>query len=135
ETSAPKSGAVAASDSVNQLADQVASRILVSDTQYSGQMEVRIQLKDSILPGTEVQITQVNGEVQIKLVTESNHSFDVLSTNAEVLKNQLEKRLDGRTVQVEVSMQNNADGGGDGRSRNRRDQGEEYQQAERGPLG
>lgn len=134
EASAAKgAGGVGASESLNQLADTVASRILVSDTQYSGQMEVRIQLKDSILPGTEVQITQVNGELQIKLVTDSNQSFDVLSTNAEMLKNQLEKRLDGRTVQVEVSMQNNSDGGGDGRSRNRRDLGEEYDQAERAP--
>lgn len=136
EASAAKGAAgVTASDSINQLADQVASRILVSDTQYTGQMEVRIQLKDSILPGTEVQITQVNGEVQIKLVTESNQSFDVLSTNAEALKTQLKDRLDGKNVQVEVSMQNNSDGGGDGRSRNRRDLNDEYQQAERGPAG
>lgn len=130
---AGKTGMVTAAESLNKLAGEVASRILVSDPAYSGNMEVRIQLKDSILPGTEVQITQVGDQVQIKIVTESNRSYDVLSTNSELLKSQLEQLLDGRNVSVEVSMQSGADTNPDGRSRQQRDLAEEMQEKERNP--
>jgi type III secretion system needle length determinant len=106
---------------LNQMIDEIADRVLVSEPGTTDHAEVRIQIKDSILPGTEVRIAEVNGELQISLHTESQQSFDLLNRHVEVLQSRLEQRLDGRHVAVQLSQGAQSGSDHQGRSRQQRD--------------
>ncbi len=118
-TAAPEAAAFGPMQMEN-IVQQVADRILVSPPGAGGQ-EVRIMIKDSILPGTEVRITQTAGQLQISLVTNDARSHELLATHQATLQERLTEKLGKHEVAVKVEM----DGGGqpdrDGRSRNQRD--------------
>lgn len=108
---------------------QIADKILVSDPMHTqGATEVRIVLKDSILPGTEVRIVQEAGRLQIQLVTDSPESRSVLMNNQAALQERLNEKLSDKQVVVEVAFEGDAQGeAGDGRSRQRRNLQDEYE--------
>ncbi|MCH2204078.1 MAG: hypothetical protein MK102_19105 [Fuerstiella sp.] len=114
-------------DKVNDISSQIAGRILVSDSGKSGEQEVRIQIKESVLPGTEVRISREAGEVKIQFVTTSDASLSLLVANTADLQHRLQDRLRGE--QISVDIQNSAGEQPDqqGRSRQRRNLYEETQ--------
>jgi len=98
---------------------EVADRILVSDVAFSGEQEVRVTIKESILPGTEVRIAHEDGRLVVRLVTQSDQSHRILTQQQDALQNYLRDRLENRDITVDLSME--TDSGSQGRSRNRQD--------------
>ena len=97
------------------LAAEVAERILVSDPAASGPAEVRIAVKESILPGVEVRIIQDQGRMQVQLITSSDSSYQFLNQHHAALQEHLDQRLGDRGISVELQMSSDSQG----RSRNR----------------
>jgi type III secretion system needle length determinant len=117
--------------SLENVVQQICDKILVSDP-ASGGREVRITLKDSILPGTEIRLLQDAGRLQVQFVTDNVDSQNRLAQHQAALQSLLSERLEGRDVVVEVAMESGAENMGDGRSRQQRDAQEEYERQENG---
>ena len=103
------------------IVQQVADRMLVSEG-AAGSREVRISLKDSVLPGTEIRISQQGGKLQIQFVTDSAKSQELLAQNQGALQDRLNEKLSRNDVAVSIAKE--AEGHGDqqdGRSRQQRD--------------
>jgi type III secretion system needle length determinant len=100
-------------EQLSKAVEAVADRVLVS-TPESGRQEVRIFLRDSVLPGTEVTITRHGGGVQIEFNTSSNTSHMLINQNKDGLENQLRQSL-GEDVKVNLSFQDREQN--EGRSR------------------
>ncbi|MCG8453486.1 MAG: hypothetical protein MI717_09945, partial [Spirochaetales bacterium] len=98
--------------------DSMVDRILVSADKAD--KEVRIQLKDSILPGTEIRMTRDDAGLKLQLVTTHQSSMNFLTEHRDNLQQTLAQKL-STDVQVDLNYQE----GGDGRSRERRDMYEE----------
>ncbi len=96
---------------------EVADRILVSDAALSGEQEVRVTIKDSILPGTELRVGQEGGQLVVRLITESDQSFRLLTQHQDTLQTYLRDRLDNSGITVDLSMESDTQG----RSRNRQE--------------
>ena len=99
-------------------------KVLVSASEADGK-EVRIQLKESILPGTEIRMTRDDAGLKLQLLTSQQSSMNFLSDHKDNLQQTLAQRL-STDVQVDLSYQE----GGDGRSRERRDMYEEMKENE-----
>jgi hypothetical protein len=85
------------SDMVNEVAD----RILVGQTQ-SGSPEVRIQLKNEVLDGTEVRVAERDGGIGVTFVAATKDIENFLTTRAGDIATALGDRLQ-RDVRVEVT--------------------------------
>jgi type III secretion system needle length determinant len=105
---------------LSQVARAISERILVSDPKRYSKQEVRIMLKESVLPDTEIRISREGGTTRITLVTTSNDAYQVLTEQKEGMQNHLNQRLTG---EVRVSLQGHRSdpGQSDGRSRQQRD--------------
>ena len=110
----------APSDTIAEVSQTIADRILVSDPAHGGDAEVRITMKDSVLPGTEVRITEKNGELQIQFHTDSPESRDMLSKHQMQMTERLNERLE-RNVAVDIEFDSKGQGDQQGRSRQQRD--------------
>ena len=106
--------------SVGEIAQAVAERILVGETDAAGDRDVRIFLKDSVLGGTEVRVKTAGDQLQVAFLTGSADAQDFLAGRQGELASELGQRLN-RAVEVTVAERDTAGQGGDGRSRNRRD--------------
>lgn len=108
---------------LNRIIQQIADKILVTDPSQSGGLrEVRIQLKESALPGTEVRILQQDGKLRVQFHTEDQRVLETLMKNQTGLQGVLNERLPRHDVIVEVAMDAGGDGQPqDGRSRQQRD--------------
>ena len=95
-------------ETLEGIVQQVADKMLVSDA--SGGREVRIFLKNSVLPGTEVRITQNAGKMQVQFVTDSNKSQDILAQNQAALQQRLSEKLSTHDVVVSVEMESQGHG-------------------------
>lgn len=108
------------SQTMEKIAQQVASQVLVSDP-ASGGREVRITLKDSILPGTEVRIAENAGKLEVQFLTNSRDSQTTLAENQMALQQRLTDKLGQRDVAVSVEFDSQRQGEQqDGRSRQQR---------------
>lgn len=118
---APPPGQVHAD--LNRIIQQIADRILVTDPSQSGGLrEVRILLKESALPGTEVRILQQDGKLHVQFHTDDQRVLETLMKNQTGLQGVLNERLPRHDVIVEVAMDAGGDGQPqDGRSRQQRD--------------
>ncbi len=97
---------------------EIANQILVSNPEFSKKDEVRILLKDSFLPGTEIRIQKEPDGISVEFITKSEDSFRFLSPHTDSLRTVLEDRLG---IQVNVQLQFSGSGEQqDGRSRQRR---------------
>jgi type III secretion system needle length determinant len=112
--------ALAARGTIDNLAGEIADRVLVAKDGIAGGSEVRIQLKDSVLPDTEIRIAQVEGRLEIQLVAGSATALDALRGQDALLQNRLQDKL-GQEVVVVLSSGGAEAGQGDGRSRQQRD--------------
>jgi type III secretion system needle length determinant len=114
------------------IADRLADRILVSDRSLSSDSAVRIQLRDSVLGGAEIAISRDQGQIVVAFHLRDDHADHQLSAQLGNLQQHLEDRLK-QPVRIEVSVAGDGagDGAGDqGRSRNRRDLWDEWQNRE-----
>lgn len=120
-TPADTSAATPRGADLNAIVATVAEQILVADN--DGREEVRIQLKDSVLPGVEIRVRQDNGRTLIDFVCTNADSVRFLLGQQAGLASMLGGRLNS-TVEVSVissdgTTAHTADSdSGDGRSRN-----------------
>lgn len=120
--------AMGASDlPLDTIVQQVADRILVSPPGPGGP-EVRIMLKDGVLPGAEIRISQNAGQLQIQLVTDSTRSHEIFSQHQAALQQRLSEKLSDHEVVVNVEFGSESQPDRDGRSRNQRDIQEEIKE-------
>lgn len=119
-TSATPATTIDAAQAVDALATQIADRILVSEPGMSGADEVRILLKDSVLPQTEVRFSRDGGTLQVEFVTQSDASFDLLQGHQNALQDRLARKTD-QSIKVAVTQSGQQDASGDGRSRQRQE--------------
>ncbi|MFO1349155.1 MAG: type III secretion HpaP family protein [Gammaproteobacteria bacterium] len=103
---------------VSEIAEKVASRILVAD-RSTGAPEVRITLHESFLNGAEVRIRRDEGQVIVEFMLPNVDSQRFLHERRDDLQNVLKERL-GDEVRVEIHAQDPERGNPDGRSRQRR---------------
>ncbi|MBW2067578.1 MAG: hypothetical protein JRI31_01675 [Deltaproteobacteria bacterium] len=97
---------------------EIANQILVSNPEFSNKDEVRIVLKESFLPETEIRIRKESDGISVEFITKSEDSFRFLSPHTDSLRTVLEDRLG---AQVNVQLQFSGSGEQqDGRSRQRR---------------
>ena len=94
---------------------EIADRLLVSET---GDKEIRISIKESVLPGAEVRLTLKEGSVGVSFVCQNEGSALFLERHKADLERRLAERLGGP---ADVQVDREASEGGDGRSRGRRD--------------
>ncbi len=113
----------------DQVVQQICDKILVSDP-GTGSREVRIILKESALPGTEIRLVQEAGKLQVQFVTDNADSQLKLQQHQATLQTMLNEKLGGQEVVVEVAMDAQGQDMGDGRSRQQRDAQEEYERQE-----
>jgi len=113
----PGEASPTAASQLDEVAQQIAGRILVSDP-ASGGREVRIILKSDILPEAEIRIVQDSGRLQVQFHTSSAGTQALLENHRAALQNRLHERLEGRELQVSVERTASSDSGAhDGRSR------------------
>ena len=122
---------VADAGGLDQVVQQICDKILVSDP-GSGSREVRILLKDSAMPGTEIRLLQEGGKLQVQFITDNADSHTKLAQHQAALQTLLNERLTDRDVVVEVAMDSQSQDMGDGRSRQQRDAKDEYERQENG---
>lgn len=105
---------------LDSVVQEVANQLLVSATGTG--REVRITIKNSILPGTQVSVSQQGGKMQIQFVCNSKESIDLLAQHQQVLQDRLSSKLTKHDVVVSISTPEGPEGeANDGRSRQRRD--------------
>lgn len=111
---------------IPSLTREIVDRVLVSKNQLDGQGEVRIQVKENVLPDTEVRVTRQGDHVEIKLVTSTYDSQQNLLHHADSLEQHLKSKL-GEGVRVNVALTDSQQEQGDGRSRQQRNLMDELQ--------
>jgi type III secretion system needle length determinant len=125
--------AAMAGASLDNIVQQIADRILVSDPATSGgAREVRILLKESALPGTEIRILQEAGKLQVQFRTDNARVQELLLQNQSSLQTLLNERLEKHEVVVDVAMDSRGQDTNDGRSRQQRNLQEEIERQESG---
>lgn len=110
-----------AASELRALAEAIAERLLVSDGDAPGGQEVRIRLKDGVLPGTEVRLRREGGRLVVEFVCANADSLRFLDAQraglADVLGHRLKCAADVRVAPSDGTLD---DGGRqDGRSRQR----------------
>lgn len=105
---------------VDAALQKLATQIQVSAKDALNGAEVRITLKDSVLPGTEIRIQRHAGELTITMNTTSAEAGNFLAAHEANLQRILAERFSNDKVQVNVNLSNgdNQDQEQDGRSRN-----------------
>ncbi|KEQ19781.1 type III secretion HpaP family protein [Endozoicomonas numazuensis] len=106
--------AVSGPKEINEVINKLVDKIMVSSKDAIEGAEVRITLKDNILPGTEIRIQRVSGELQVTMNTSSADSHNFLVANEASLMKSLEKL--GEKVQVNINMSGGGGDQNDGRS-------------------
>lgn len=107
---------------IAQIASAIADRILVSDASLTDQRMISIQLKDDILPRTEIRVSFEGGQLKVEMQTGSADSFYFLNNQRDGLVRHLQSTLPDQAVNVTVAMEGGStDADSDGRSRNQRD--------------
>ncbi len=105
---------------LSKIVGEIADRILVSSPadNPSGMQEIRIHLKESILPNTEVRIYRHAGSLQVEFLTGSKDSQMFIEQRQPDIQKILGERLSNETVNVSVQDSQQTRGGqGEGRSR------------------
>jgi hypothetical protein len=91
-------------DGLGRLVEEVAERVLVSDTRFDSRGEVRIKVKDSVFPGLEVRLRQVDGRLEVELVATQAGDRMVLRQEALRLLQGLRERL-RREVDLRLTVE------------------------------
>ncbi|MGB0359882.1 MAG: type III secretion HpaP family protein [Endozoicomonas sp.] len=99
---------------LNKLADQ----IKVSAKDAINGAEIRITMKDSVLPGTEIRIQKTAGELAVTMSTSSAEAGNFLAQHEASLQKLLADRFSNDRVQVNVNLADSNNQDTDGRSKN-----------------
>ena len=105
---------------LNSIVGEIADRILVSSPadNPTATQEIRIHLKESVLPNTEVRIYRHAGRLQVEFVTASKDSQMFIEQRQSDIQKVLGERLTNETVNVSVQDSRQTRGGEEqGRSR------------------
>ncbi len=105
---------------LSKIVGEIADRILVSSPadNPAGMQEIRIHLKESVLPNTEVRIYRHAGSLQVEFLTGSKDSQMFIEQRQPDIQKILGERLANETVNVSVQDSQQTRGGqGEGRSR------------------
>ena len=97
---------------------KLADQIQVSAKDAINGAEVRITLKDSVLPGTEIRIQRQGGELTVVMNTSSAEAGNFLAQHEASLQKMLAERFSNDRVQVNINMSGSDNQDSDGRSRN-----------------
>ena len=89
-----------AAEKRSQVIEEAVSRMLVTDPSRGGEAQVRIKLRDDVLPGTEVRVSQREGRLEVEFVANAE-SAAWLAAQAESIAAELARRL-RREVRVAV---------------------------------
>ena len=108
---------------INEAINKLVDKIMVSSKDAVNGAEVRMTLKDNILPGTEIRLQRVAGALQVTMNTTSAESHNILAASEASLQKTLSEKL-GDKVQVNINMSGAGGEQNDGRSQ------EEYVAAE-----
>ncbi|MCW7554000.1 type III secretion HpaP family protein [Endozoicomonas gorgoniicola] len=100
---------------INEVINKLVDKIHVSAKDSINGAEVRITMKENILPGTEIRIQRMGGELTVTMNTTSADTHNFLAVNESSLLKSLNERF-GDKVQVNINM-SGGDQPGDGRSR------------------
>jgi hypothetical protein len=98
-----------------RLARDVAAQILVANSGSHGALEVRVVLKQSVLPDTEVVLFRTGSELMVRFVSRSEESSQLLMLHQRMMQDEISRNLNC-SVLVNVSAEHQ-----DGRSRGQRD--------------
>lgn len=105
---------------LQQIVQAVADRVMVSEG-GDGAQEVRIHLKDSVLPGVEVRVRQEQGRMVVEFVSQNADSTRFLDAQRGALGAMLEGRLK-TDVEVRVTTSDGTETSGEsGNGRSRED--------------
>lgn len=97
---------------------KLADQIQVSAKDAVNGAEVRISLKDNVLPGTEIRIQRHGGELTVTMNTTSAEAGNFLAQHEANLQKMLAERFSNDKVQVNINMSGGDNQDSDGRSRN-----------------
>ncbi|USE34673.1 type III secretion HpaP family protein [Endozoicomonas sp. SCSIO W0465] len=97
---------------------KLADQIQVSAKDAVNGAEVRISLKDNVLPGTEIRIQRHGGELTVTMNTTSAEAGNFLAQHEANLQKMLAERFSNDKVQVNINMSGGDNQNSDGRSRN-----------------
>ena len=102
---------------VNTALQKMADQIHVSAKDAVNGAEIRISMKDSVLPDTEIRIMRNAGELTVTLNTKSAEANNFLASHEASLQKTLSEKFAGEKVNVNINM-SGGDNPEDGRSRN-----------------
>jgi len=88
-----KFGPPIAFDAIRELGERIAERILISQTEAAGGKEMMIQLKDTVLPGTEVRMVHDGERLRVTLLTDNASSFHLLASQQADLQARLGEKV------------------------------------------
>lgn len=103
---------------VDAALQKLADQIQVSSKDAINGAEIRITLKDSVLPGTEIRIQRQGGELTVVMNTSSAEAGNFLAQHEASLQKMLAERFSNDKVQVNINMSGGDNQDSDGRSRN-----------------
>jgi type III secretion system needle length determinant len=99
---------------LEKLADKIHTTAITSKSNLAGS-EVRISLKNDILPNTEIQIQRTKSELIISFNTNAEQSKALLVNNENSLQKILSEKFSGDKIQVNINLSQEQN---QGRSRN-----------------
>ena len=100
---------------INETISKLVDKIYVSAKDSVNGAEVRISMKDAVLPGTEIRIQRAGGEITVTMNTTSVESHNFLAQHEASLMKSLNDRFGNERVQVNLNMAGGEQN--DGRSR------------------
>ena len=100
-------GVAGAGHVVNQLAQEIADRVLVPDSELNQNQEVMIQIKGSVLKDTQIRLSMDQNKLQVSFSTGDETSFLLLNNaaNKQDLQSRLKDLCGSEEVVVEVTQQ------------------------------
>ena len=103
---------------VNAILQKMADQIHVSAKDAVNGAEIRLTLKDNVLPGTEIRIHRHDGVLSVTMNTTSAESGNFLAQHEASLQKTLAEKFANEKVQVNINMSGGDNQDTDGRSRN-----------------
>jgi type III secretion system needle length determinant len=109
-------------ETIAQIGSEIVNRILISNAALDAKQEVRVQLKNDVLPGTEIFIAKDGPKLNVQFVTTvSESAFFLMGRQGELRQHLMDNLKEINSIEINVSEDARArDARGDGRSKNQR---------------